>query len=221
MNSIDHNRIIATAARSVLAPLGCRQQGRSRTWLDDHGWWVAVVEFRPSRWSKGSGLSVGACWLWHEQDHLSFDYSIAVHGSKTSPFQEFDGTRRFEAVATSLAQSARLQVIELRHRLQSVADASAVLEAELDSLSPIWSDYHAGVAAGLIGNVAHAAAHFRKIEKARHDVSWVHELKGRTAELARLLSDREQFRREIESVIARTRERLELPKLAGSAMAEV
>jgi hypothetical protein len=98
---------------------------------------------------------------------------------------EFDGTQRFEAVAASLAESAKLEVLELRRRLRSVADAAAAIEERLGTLSPIWRDYDAGVAAGLIGNVDRAADHFRKVETAMHDVGWVHELKHRTAELWR------------------------------------
>jgi hypothetical protein len=30
------------------------QKGRSRIWLDDHGWWIAVVEFQPSDWARRS-----------------------------------------------------------------------------------------------------------------------------------------------------------------------
>ena len=28
----------------MLGPLGLRQKGRSRVWLDDHGWWLIAVE---------------------------------------------------------------------------------------------------------------------------------------------------------------------------------
>ncbi|MBO0772648.1 MAG: hypothetical protein J2P35_14415 [Actinobacteria bacterium] len=42
--------IIAEVAGQVLAPLGVRRRGRSRTWLDDHGWWLGIVEFQPSSW---------------------------------------------------------------------------------------------------------------------------------------------------------------------------
>ena len=45
---MDHNKIIASAAKSALKPLGLKRVGRSRTWYDDHGWWAVVVEFQPS-----------------------------------------------------------------------------------------------------------------------------------------------------------------------------
>src|ERR1044072_7492758 len=64
-------RIITSAARESLKPLGLAQRGRSRLWIDDHGWWLGVVEFTPSR-TVGSGLHVGAMWLWQDVDHLAF-----------------------------------------------------------------------------------------------------------------------------------------------------
>ena len=55
-------RIITSAARESLKPLGLLQRGRSRLWIDDQGWWLGVVEFTPPRMA-GSGLQVGAMWL--------------------------------------------------------------------------------------------------------------------------------------------------------------
>src|SRR5436309_1568598 len=75
-----HTKLLTAAARSVLRPLGLQQRGRSRLWLDDHGWWVVVVEFQPSGWSIGSYLNVGAMWLWFEKDYISFDYGSRIEG---------------------------------------------------------------------------------------------------------------------------------------------
>jgi len=68
----DHNRDIAKAARAALGSIGCVRRGRSRTWLDDRGWWVGVIEFQPSSWSKGSYLNVGASFLWAAEDSSGF-----------------------------------------------------------------------------------------------------------------------------------------------------
>src|SRR5690242_5082457 len=45
-------KAVGRAAREVLRPLGLVQKGRSRTWLDDHGWWgrgrrVSAVRLLP------------------------------------------------------------------------------------------------------------------------------------------------------------------------------
>jgi hypothetical protein len=45
--ALPHNRLVAQAAKEVLSPLGLTQKGRSRVWLDDHAWWLGVVEFQP------------------------------------------------------------------------------------------------------------------------------------------------------------------------------
>ncbi len=60
----EHGRIIAAVAKSALAPLGFRRKGASRVWLADHGFWLDVVEFQPSGFSKGSYCNVAVHWLW-------------------------------------------------------------------------------------------------------------------------------------------------------------
>lgn len=72
-----------------MRPIGCVQKGRSRTWLDDHGWWVGVVEFQPHAWARGSFLNVGAAWLWYEQDFWSFDDGAGANGCRIEPFHEY------------------------------------------------------------------------------------------------------------------------------------
>ena len=67
----EHSKIIARVAKETLAPLGLFQKGSSRTWTDDHGWWIVVIEFQPSGFGKGSYLNVGAMWLWHEKDNAT------------------------------------------------------------------------------------------------------------------------------------------------------
>ena len=70
---MDHNKLIASAAKDALTPLGLKRQGKSRIWYDDHGWWSIVVEFQPSSWSRGTFLNVGVCWHLYEQAHWSFN----------------------------------------------------------------------------------------------------------------------------------------------------
>src|SRR6059058_719599 len=72
MGQEPHNKILNATAREVLKPMGLVQKGRSRTWLDDHGWWLCVVDFESSAWSKGTRLAVSADFLWHDRDHLAW-----------------------------------------------------------------------------------------------------------------------------------------------------
>jgi hypothetical protein len=128
MKPPDHNRLLISAAKAELLPIGCAQKGRSRTWLDDHEWWVGVVEFQPSAWSKGSYLNVGVCWLWYEKDYYSFDAALGAHGSRVESFHEFDGTDAFASSARVLSQRARDEVLALREQLSSLRRTSKFLD---------------------------------------------------------------------------------------------
>ena len=91
----------------ALQPLGFRRKGQSRLWGGDHGWWLAVVEFQPSGFRKGSYLNVAAHWLWSDGGYISFDLgSGADGGSRVAEFEEYDSNEQFEAAAHRLAIAA-------------------------------------------------------------------------------------------------------------------
>lgn len=54
MAAAPHSKIINKLAKDTLKPIGVLRKGQSRTWLDDNGWWVTVIEFQPFSWSKGT-----------------------------------------------------------------------------------------------------------------------------------------------------------------------
>ena len=74
MSGRDHNEVLKDAAKRTLEPLGLLQMGRSRTWLDDRIWYLIVVDFSPSSFSKGSYINVGANVLLYAKNHESFDF---------------------------------------------------------------------------------------------------------------------------------------------------
>lgn len=59
-----HNKIINTAAKKILAPKGLFRVGSSRRWIDDNGYFVIHVEFKSLAYEKGSDLNVGISFLW-------------------------------------------------------------------------------------------------------------------------------------------------------------
>jgi hypothetical protein len=108
-----HEAIIRVAARAHLVPLGFKQKGRSRTWLRDHGWWLAVVEFQPSSWSKGSHLNVACMWLWHSQDHIAFHVC-----ERLGRYAEFLDEANFASAADNLARLAAGGTIKNEQQFQ-------------------------------------------------------------------------------------------------------
>ena len=193
-----HNDILAAAAKAVLQPLGFRRKGRSRTWLRDHGWWLAAVEFQPSGWEKGSYLNVAAHWLWADSGFLSFDF-----GGHAAGFQSFASENQFAEAALSLAESAAARAEALAHTFPSREAAADVLVAHERTVPRgSWSTYHAGVAAGTVGRTDVATRLLNSITYDR--------LAGPADRLARLADDPAAFNLEVASLIARQRAALRL-----------
>lgn len=201
-----HDKLLANAAKETLRPLGFLRKGRSRIWIRDHGWWLTVVEFQPSGWAKGSFLNVAAHWLWTAQGYLSFDYGGRDHGSRVEPFVEYVSDGQFGPEATRLARSAAREADLLYQTFNSIAAAATVLavkeRALPDQARGSWPAYHAGVAIGLSGKLADAAAMLRSVRDER-----VLSAAGRLGEL---LQDQNEFRREVDNLVSTQREALGL-----------
>jgi hypothetical protein len=166
---MDHNKEIAAAAKAVLAPLGCIRKGRSRTWLDDHGWWAGLVEFQPSGWSRGSYLNVAVCYLWkptYPEPSLSFDAVLDPR-----PWREVKEGESFAGAAAELASIARDSLIKLREDNRSVAVAAKWLQ-NMKIEGRVWQDYHLGIAYGLSGQIAAAQRHLRLAVESLPNSEW-------------------------------------------------
>ena len=210
-----HTKLLTAAARDVLRPLGLRQKGRSRTWIDDHGWWVGVVEFQPSAWSKGSYLNVGGMWLWHEQGHhLRFDVGNRVDGAG---FIEYQCDEQFAPEARRLAVLAADQIQRLRATLYDLDTAITWLR-EHSAGGQGWPGYDLGIALGLSGRHAEAAACLRRLSHEPGDPAWWQGAVTRAHDLADLLEqDAGAFRAHIRSAICAFRVALKLePDVAAA-----
>lgn len=212
----DHNRAIAVAAKATLMPLGFKRKGQSRVWLADHCYWLLVVEFQPSAWSKGSYLNVAAHWLWHPPAstaplyHLSYNFSR--HGlGRVGTFAALDKVEDYGAV-TALAEAAADEAQELRATLPSLeAAADAMLAAERvrpANLPPHWGAYDAAVGAALTERGEMAAAFCRSIlERPATPNSVLHPAAEKLLGIAR---DIDAVRAHIGAMIAARREGLRL-----------
>ena len=206
MTEANHNTLIARTARATLRPIGCIQKGRSRTWLDDHQWWVTVVEFQPSAWSKGTYLNVGACWLWYAKDYLSFD-----DGYRVDSFTSAENLEGFESAVEDVAARARQEVLHFRQRFATLHAVAEHLKSKETRSIDIWGHYHAGVSSGLAGWQSESVRHFRAaLAAGERDVEWVHNLKKECDHLLLLVNDPPAFQSYISSVVAASRAALKL-----------
>jgi len=202
---LDHNAVLRAAARSALTPLGLRQVGRSRIWLDDRVWSLLVVEFQASSWSKGSYLNVGAMWLWRRTDHFRFDYG---HRVKEFVAAETDAWVRETA---TLADQAAARVIELRAEVSDLSAAARILDRT--SAFGGWPGVNAAVAHALLGDPQQARRLLRHQDPGSDGDARLKELTARKRQLDDWLDDPAAFRSEIVSEINRNRAALRLAEL--------
>jgi hypothetical protein len=198
------------------------QKGRSRTWLDDRGWCLTVVEFQPSSWSRGSYLNVGIQWLWNPKHYLSFDYGHRVTDlDGDGQYVEYESDEQFRPLALKMAVIAADQVRGYRDRFPDVVSAAAVLadadRGVRDGLVPTsdvlrWID--AGIALGVAGRTAASKVEFGRYldwYESRDDPGDYEVVRcGRIRELEGLVSNTEAFRRRIHSDVKQGRVLLKL-----------
>lgn len=161
--------------------MGMQRKGQSRVWFVDRGWWLAVVEFQPSAWSKGSYLNVAAMWLWNAKDYWSFD-----EGGRVESFREFKDAEQFSEVAEALAVRAREEVQVLLQRFPSMAAVASHLRRHSDD-NP-WHTYHAAMAALAIGDVDHAQKRFRALLAVRDEAPFMIALQEKVKKFAECLA---------------------------------
>lgn len=142
------DKLIAAAARAGLEPLGLVRKGRSRSWIDDHGWWLLNVEFQPSNHAVGCYINVGAQHLWAPRNHLCFEQMERPLGG--SSFVSLNGDEAEFATSIALAVGTTAEaVIRRRSQHGEGRDALRRLAAGAD-------DLHAGIAAALLGGTSAA-----------------------------------------------------------------
>jgi len=204
-----HAKLIDAAARKYLRPLGCIQKGRSRVWLLDRSWFISVVEFQPSSWSKGSYLNVSAHFLWVWHDHVSFDL-----GDRMESFIEFTTEEQFAEATERLASRAviELQKIDLKLPNLDAITPSTFSPAAMEG-SP-WPLYHCAVAYGLNGKTDEAQKIFKKLASLATAPEWQHALAIRATELLQLLPNRVAFAQAISRLVTEHRLKLKLPNIA-------
>jgi hypothetical protein len=203
----EHGRLIAASARAALAPLGCKRVRQSRFWYSDQGFWTISIEFQPSGWAKGSYLNVGANWLWYPKSDWGFSEDARV---EDIGFIKFENAEQFEPLIAAMAARAA-QEVRLRRRRYTSLEAiyPDLLARAARNGMPV---YHAGIAAGLLGELATARQLFHRLQDwETYGYGWSEDIKVNGAKMAKLIDDPAEFRSAVLAIIADVRSRLRLP----------
>lgn len=201
-----HSRLLTHAARRHLRPLGLQQKGRSRSWVDDRGWYLIMVEFQPSGFSKGSYLNVGAHLLWRATPHPTFDI-----GHRVEDFVSYETESQFGPEADRLALCAAAEVQALRKQLTSPGTVATLIPDQ--GLG--WKAYQRAIALALSDQGERAAGEFHYIaaDLEEEDRPVFIQMREDCKRLAVLAGNPTGFRSAMLEVIAGQRAQMRLPVL--------
>jgi hypothetical protein len=203
----EHGKLIASAAKAALAPLGCVRKGRSRVWFADQRFWAIWIEFQPSGWSKGSYLNVGTRYFWRSGRGLAFSY-------RPVDFIPFESAEQFTPLIETIAGIAAREVVALRERFRTPSDVLRHLQSS--PLRDGWPVYDAAIASWLVGDVEQSRALFQRIAAwPTCGYDWEKRLKASSAVLAAQLDRHPAFRSAILDIIQRQRTRIGLAEDRG------
>lgn len=130
--------------------------GRSRLWLIDHGHWLNVVGFVPSRWTISVDLDNAAHWIWAGHGFMSLSYSVRGHHA------EFETEDQFAAALAGIAREAAAKARAIEEKFSSFEmTANFAIDRARDDerMGPSWFGYQGGLAAGILGDLE-LAYHF-------------------------------------------------------------
>jgi hypothetical protein len=145
----DHNKAVSASARDALRPLGLRQKGRSRVWIDDRRWWLILVEFQASGWSKGSYLNVAPMWMWNPTARRSLHPDFM---GRVADFAAADDLARFAVAMADCAVTAAEEVKRWRALILDDTGRAADAIASAPRKAPAsYPDLNGGIASGLAG----------------------------------------------------------------------
>lgn len=202
MSTPPHSKIINRVARQVLKPIGVKRKGQSRIWLDDNGWWITVIEFQPSAWSKGSYLNVGINFQWYPQEHLSFDI-----GYREAGFVEYESDEQFEPNAQEFVRLAKAKILEIRELLSSPKSVKEYVVSSLQEHRPtLWGEFHQGMSCILAKEKSQAIAYLNQVLSNPHDAGWAIDLKEFVSKLISLLESSEDAFQFLNEIVNKSRE---------------
>ncbi len=170
MKQSPSSKITQAAARPVLRPLALVQRGRSRTWLDDRGWFLIAVIFESHSYSQGSTLTVICCWLWDLKGYFKFDV-----GGREGVSAWYESDEQFAPLVSRQAMPATSSIEHYRRTFQTVRDVATYYDREASS--DFWARFHWGIAQGLVGNLGRATELFDGVRRdgLAGKPEWMHE----------------------------------------------
>lgn len=172
-----HTKIINAVAKRILAPQGFFQRGRSRTWLQDNGWFLTLVEFQPSAYSKGTYLNVAMNFLWGkplpERMHvLSLDYGRRVRPPDVpEQFISYNGDDVLFAQQVEMMANAAVRFAADYKRCTDLGYAKEMICTGPKVVAG-WDEYDRAMLCFLAGDLSEGLRHLQNFSEAKQNWDW-------------------------------------------------
>ncbi|MBQ4579859.1 MAG: hypothetical protein IJA83_04300 [Clostridia bacterium] len=172
-----HAKIINAVAKKALAPHGFFRKGSSRIWLQDNGWYLTMVEFQPSGFSKGTYLNVAMHFLWgvplSEGAHvLSLDYGDRVMPPDVpTQFISYTGDDALFTHQVEMMANAAVRIAAEYKRCVDLDYARKLICAG-EPITAGWYEYNRAMLCFLAGDVQEGLRHIQHFSAARQNWNW-------------------------------------------------
>lgn len=201
MSTPRQSKIMNRVAKEVLKPIGVSQKGQSKTWYDDNGWWITVVEFQPSGWSKSTYLNIGVNWQWYPEKQISLDF-----GYREAGYIHYESDEQFEPQARMFAETAKSKILEIRELLSTPHATKQYIEyTQRQKKSVLWGEFHQGMACAIAGDTDEAITLFHQVINDPYDTAWARKLKGFTRNIVSRISANDDFYGYVNSIVNQSR----------------
>lgn len=210
---IDQNKLLKKIAKERLNPYGIFQQGQSRTFLYDRGWFTIVIEFQPSSYSKGTYLNIGVDYNFYPRDYFAFGY-----GYRETGFEEFTNEAQFDKLVNDLCDLTIKRVQELDLKFQDIWTALKTVDKE--NGEDTWRLFEVAVLNALASNFNKAKKLLRQVSKTKCEHDWEIERKKLVDELLNWLQESPSSLEKIKNIIIQTRQLKKLPEMTLDNLTE-
>lgn len=195
-------------AKEILTPYGIMREGKSKSWLDDHGWHTIFIEFLPFKSGWGTIVRVAANFHWHQKDYMSYDVFTKTNA------KEFDTPEECSAYNKELIQEALNRVLDLR---ETMSDLNSIRNSAINSTETYepHKSYHLGILSGLLGDIPGMRDYFNVVlaKREREEPDWLISLKDQAQELLDNSDNQKVFRMCLKERINTTRSLKKLPEI--------
>jgi len=181
-------------------------KGNSRSFIQDHGWYIINIEFQPSGFSKGTHLNIGVQCVFYPKNHFAFSY-----GYREKDFKAAENEEQFSIIIHSYCDHIITTVSHLNGKFCSLRAAARTMIFNYPLTQ--WSSFDIGIVLGLTNKrvMAWMFLKWLTLQKCSHD----YELERR--EYARgvlaWLKDTSTFSKNVAAIIAESRRLKKLPVL--------